>query len=70
MTCRVARSYQYCDQMEPVCCSKCGSASVSVPVVSRTLGPNLCSICAQSVSPRLALSAHAPREPMRHRRVA
>ncbi len=70
MTCRVARSYQHFAQMEPVCCSKCGSAYMSVPVASGTRGPHLCPTCAQSMSLRLVSSVHASREPIRHRQVA
>ena len=70
MTCRVARSYQHFVQMEPVPCSECGSTYMDVRVASGTLWPRLCSICAQSLSPRVASSIHAPRGPMRHQQVA
>mgnify|MGYP001173718408 CR=1 FL=1 len=70
MTCRVARSYQHFVQMEPVPCSECGSAYMDVAVASGTLGSHLCPICAQSLSPRVASSVHAPRGPMRHQKVA
>lgn len=70
MTCRVARSYQHFAQMEPVTCSECGSTHMDVRVTSGTLGPHLCPICAQSLSPRVASSVPEPRVPMRHRQVA
>lgn len=70
MTCRVARSYQHFVQMEPVPCSECGSTYMDVPVASGTLGSHLCAICAQSLSPRVVSSVHAPRVPMRHQKVA
>ena len=70
MTCRVARSYQHFIQMEPVLCSECGSTYMDVRVASGTLGPQLCPICAQSLSPRVVSSVHAPRGPMRPQKVA
>lgn len=70
MTCRVARSYQHFIQMEPVPCSECGSTYLDVRVASGTLGPHLCPICAQSLSPRVMSSIHASRVPMRHQQVA
>jgi len=70
MTCRVARSYQHFIQMEPVPCSECGSTCLDVRVASGILGPHLCPICAQSLSPRVVSSVHAPRVPMRHQQVA
>jgi len=70
MTCRVARSYQHFVQMEPVPCSECGSTYLDVCVASGTLGPHLYPIGAQSLSPRVESSIHAPRVPMRHQQVA
>jgi predicted Zn-ribbon and HTH transcriptional regulator len=70
MTCRVARSYQHFVQMEPVLCSECGSTYMDVRVASGTLGPQLCPICAQSLSPRVVSSIHAPRVRMRYQQVA
>jgi hypothetical protein len=70
MTCRVARSYQHFDHGEPVTCSECGSTHMDVRVTSSTLGPHLCSICAQSSIPRVASSVHELRVPMRYRLVA
>jgi hypothetical protein len=70
MTCRVARSYQHFDHVEPVTCSECGSTHMDVHVTSSTLGPHLCPSCAQSLSPRVASSVHAPRMLMRHQKVA
>lgn len=70
MTCRVARSYQHFVQMEPVSCSECGASYTDVPVAPGTLGPHLCPVCAQSLSPRIVSSIHAPRVPMRHQQVA
>lgn len=70
MTCRVARSYQHFGDMEPVTCSKCGSIHIDVRVTSGTLGPHLCPIFAQSLSPRVASSVREPRTPMRYRQVA
>jgi predicted Zn-ribbon and HTH transcriptional regulator len=70
MTCRAARSYQYVVQMEPVPCSECGSTYMDVRLASGTLGPNLCPICVQSLSPRVVSSVHAPRLLMSHRQVA
>lgn len=70
MTCRVARSYQHFVQMEPVPYSECGSTYLDVRVASGTPGPHLCPICAQSLSPRVMSSIHAPRVPMRHQQVA
>lgn len=48
MTCRVARSFENHTQMEPVCCCECGSTHLEMFVASKTLGPHLCQICAQS----------------------
>ncbi len=48
MTCRVARSFQSHTQMEPVSCCGCGSSHLEVFWTSKTLGPHLCPICAQS----------------------
>lgn len=70
MTCRVARSYQHFDHVEPVTCSECGSTHMDVHVTSSTLGSHLCPTCAQSTSPRVESSVHEPREPMRYRQVA
>ena len=70
MTCRVARSYQHFVQMEPVPCSECGSTYMDVRVASGTLGPQLCPVCAQSLSPRVGSSDHVPRLAMRQRQVA
>ena len=70
MTCRVARSYQRFVQIEPVPCSECGSTYLDVRVASRTPGPHLCLICAQSLGPHVVTSVHAPRVPMRHQKVA
>lgn len=49
MTCRVARSFENHTQMEPVYCCDCGSTHLEAFVASKTLGPHLCSICAQSL---------------------
>jgi hypothetical protein len=70
MTCRVARSYQQVAKMESVTCTECGSTYMDMRVTSGTLGPHLCLICTQSVSPRAVSSVHAPRVPMRHQQVA
>ena len=70
MTCQVARSYQHFVQMEPVPCSECGSTYMDVRVASGTLRPHRCPICAQSLSPRVVSSVHAPCVPMRHQKVA
>ena len=68
MTCRVARSYQHFAQMGPVTCSECGSTRMDACVSSGTLGPHLCPICVQSLSPPVASSVHEA--PMRYRQVA
>ena len=70
MTCRVARSYQPFDHMELVTCSECGSAHLDVHVTSGTLGPHLCPICAEAVSPCVASCIREPRVPMRFQEVA
>lgn len=70
MTCRVARSYQHVVKMEPVPCSECGSMYMGAHVTSPTLGPQLCLICAQSLSQRIVSSDRVPRVPMRHQQVA
>ena len=70
MTCRVARSYQQFVQVDPVSCSECGSTYLDVRVASGTLGPHVCTICAQSLSPPVVSSIHAPRVPIRHQQVA
>lgn len=70
MTCRVARSYPHFAQMEPVPCSECGSTYMDVRVTSAILGPHLCPVCAQRLSPRAVASLHAPRVPLRHQQVA
>lgn len=48
MTCRVARSFQNHTQMESVYCCECGATHLEVFWTSKTLGPHLCPICAQS----------------------
>ena len=48
MTCRVARSFQNHTQMEPVYCCKCGATHLEAFWTSKSLGPHLCPICAQS----------------------
>lgn len=48
MTCRVARSYQDHPHIDLVTCCECGSANLEVCSTSKTLGPHLCPICAQS----------------------
>jgi hypothetical protein len=70
MTCRVARSYQHFTRMGPVPCSECGLIYLDVRVASGTLGPYLCPICAQSLSPHVMSFIHASRVPMRHQQVA
>lgn len=70
MTCRVARSYQCFVQMEPLSCSECGATYMHVRVDSGTLGPHLCPICVQFLSPRAVSSVHAPFVAMRHQKVA
>jgi ribosomal protein S27E len=49
MACRVARSSQDRSHFDPVSCSECGSTNLEVCHTSKTLGPHLCAICAQSV---------------------
>ena len=49
MACRVARSLQNLTQRALVFCSECGSTDVEMCFASRTLGPHLCPICAQSM---------------------
>lgn len=70
MTCRGARSYQHFVQMEPVPCSECGSMYMDAQVTSPTLGPQLCLICAQSLSQRIVSSDHVPHVLMRHQPIA
>ena len=48
MTCRVARSSPRETVIDFVYCCRCGSANLEVFHTSNTLGPHLCSICAQS----------------------
>jgi hypothetical protein len=49
MTCRVARWLENHTQMESVYCCECGSTHLEMFVASKTMGPHLCSICAQSM---------------------
>ena len=70
MTCRIARSDQRFIQTEPVACSECGSLYLDVRVVSGTLGPHLCPICAQSLSPHVMSFIHASCVPIRHHQAA
>jgi hypothetical protein len=49
MTCRVARSSRDHVYMDLVFCCECGSANLEVCSTSKTLGPHLCPICAQSI---------------------
>ena len=48
MTCGVARFPQTIFRLDLVCCA-CGSADLEVSYTSKTLGPHLCPICAQSI---------------------
>ena len=48
MTCRVARIPQDLARMNLVYCCECGSSNLEVFHTSRTLGPHLCTACAQS----------------------
>ena len=50
MTCRVARSFHNSVTMDLVSCCECGSTHLEVFLASKTLGPHLCSICAQSLA--------------------
>jgi hypothetical protein len=64
MTCRVARSFQNYARREPACCCECGSTYLEEFLTSKTVGPRLCSICAQSVVERGASKELSP-EPVR-----
>ena len=48
MTCRVARLPQDLARMNLVYCCQCGSSNLETFHTSRTLGPHLCPMCAQS----------------------
>ena len=48
MTCRVARFSRDHTQLDPGSCCECGSTHLEVVFTSKTLGPHLCPICAQS----------------------
>ena len=50
MTCRVARLSQDLARMNLVYCCQCGSSNLETFHTSRTLGPHLCPMCAQSKS--------------------
>lgn len=70
MTCRVARSYQRFVQMEPVPCSECDSMYMDVPTTSSTVRPQLCPICAQSLSRPVVSCDYVPRVAMSRQKVA
>jgi len=48
VTCRVARLSQDLFRMDLAFCCECGSANLEVCYTSKSLGPHLCQICAQS----------------------
>ena len=70
MTCRVARLSQDFLRTDLAFCCECGSADLEVCFTSKSLGPHLCPICAQSkVECETWKEIHA-RSPMREQTVA
>jgi hypothetical protein len=69
MTCRVARSFQYDTQTEPVYCCECGSTHLETFFALKTLGPHLCPICARS-KVECGVAESMARSPMREQPVA
>jgi uncharacterized ferredoxin-like protein len=49
MACRVARSFRDQTHRALVSCSECGATDLELCSISKTLGPHLCPICAQSM---------------------
>jgi hypothetical protein len=70
VTCRVARLSQDLLRIDMAFCSECGSADLEACFTSKTLGPHLCPICAQSKSECETWKEIQVRSPMMEQTVA
>ena len=70
MTCRVARLSQDLLRIDLAFCCECGSADLETCFISKSLGPHLCPICAQSMVERATWKETEVRSPIREQAVA
>jgi hypothetical protein len=70
VTCRVDRLSQDLLRIDLAFCCECGSADLEVCFTSKSMGPHLCSICAQSKSECETWKEIQARSPMREQTVA
>ena len=70
MTCRVARLSQDLLRIDLTFCCECGSTDLETCFTSKSLGPHLCAICAQSKVECETWKDLQARSPMREQTVA